>query len=99
MENDIKSAFDANGVFTSDNWNCPIITRILKLYEKDNKDKTLYGEDQTCHVIHCYSEHAWVVLARYKSRGRTSNAFVFNEDGNRPLTKEVAENLITELER
>lgn len=94
-------AFNADGEFTERNWNCATITALLEL----DRDPTGYrdpffgtpsilGNDESMDLIHVPEDvyGGWIVLNRYKRRGRTSSAVHVGDFWPaRPLTLALAE--------
>jgi hypothetical protein len=78
-----KCAFDDDGYFTPDNWNCATMAKLLEAAapapraDEAVQDTVvaLYGNDESMHVVMCSEEDGgWIVVTRYKMRGRTSSA-------------------------
>jgi hypothetical protein len=83
-------AFTDEGTFTPDNWNCGTISALLELERAPNGyldpfygSPSIMGYDESLDLIpvpedmDCPSEDAfggWIVLTRYKRRGKTSSA-------------------------
>ncbi len=66
--------------FNEDNWNCATITALLDAYDPDRR-KTIYGDDESMQIVPVYEQgeygwnaRGWIVLTRYKSRGKVSSA-------------------------
>lgn len=100
-------AFDEQGVFTSDNWNCATLDALLAHQQGDEH----YGEDEHMEVVSVrvrwtdengYDESGtdgWIVTARYKHRGCTSNAAHVTQRGTHPLTLKLVEDVIAAYEQ
>lgn len=65
-----RCAFDEAGLFTPENWNCAT----LNLLADERGRETEHGDDESIQV--CYGAYSggWIVLSRYKRRGRCSSA-------------------------
>lgn len=69
-----KCAFDNHGKFDPDNWSCATLSHLVDVsYAWDN---CIYGADESLQPVLCDPERdgGWVVLTRYKTRGRVSSA-------------------------
>ena len=90
--------------FTPDNWQCATMTALIDAYDRDRK-KVIYGHDESMNIIPCDPDAdsdygGWIVLTRYKSRGKVSSAVhVGDFYPPRPLTVALAEATITFLQR
>lgn len=100
-------AFNADGSFTPDNWNCATLDALME------NAKEHWGDDESMQVVLWAYEFdasawydlppgappvmergtdGWLIFTRYKSRGCTDAAGHFNQhDGFRPLTLAMAE--------
>lgn len=67
-------AFDEAGTFTPDNWNCATIVELCAGLSDDDEH---HGDNESMQIIpvrfHDWTR-GWIVLTRYKHRGRTSSA-------------------------
>jgi len=95
--NDRKCAFDENGNFTPDNWNCATLGALANAEEIDHRfgDESiqicLVGEDME-HDDVC---GGFIVLSRYKHRGCCSSAIhVGDFFPPKPVTLEFAERIL-----
>jgi hypothetical protein len=108
-------AFDAEGSFTSDNWNCatlnalPVLPYAFADTEGCGADdggsgsSDLHGDDESLQIVACGPwrnedggefTSGWVVLTRYKHRGKCSSAvWVGDFWPPVPLTLAMAEGL------
>ena len=104
-----QCAFDVDGRFTPDNWNCATIGYLLDLVDKKHNQSRQYqtdiqGEDESMRIVwgrgHDYDhESGWVIFTYYKHRGRASSAVHCGDFWPpRPLTFEHAEHLISVYE-
>ena len=100
-----RCAFDTNGSFTQDNWNCATMNLLAGLTEKQSKRQKqwaspIYGEDESMEVVWCggwdvVDSSGWIVLTRYKTRGCCSSAIHSGDFWpTRPLTLELANKVI-----
>lgn len=73
-----RCAFDAEGAFTPDNWQCATLEVLL-----DKAQANHYGDDESVQLVPVvfFDENGladgtdgWIVMTRYKSRGCTSSA-------------------------
>lgn len=98
-------AFDVEGRFTPENWNCATICLLLELAETKHQQSRQYqpdiwGEDESMQIVwgqgHDHEhESGWVIFTRYKHRGCTSSAVHCGDFWPpRPLTIELADHLI-----
>ena len=67
-----KCAFDKDGKFTQDNWNCATLEALGEISVK------IYGNDQTIDIISSSTEYGMIVLSRYKRRGAVSQAILLD---------------------
>jgi len=86
---DPKCAFEAE-IFNSDNWNCATMNKLRDLAV----DCKAYADDQSCAIIPIPDDYEFVILSWYKSRGRTEGAWIVSEEEIKPLTIDIAENII-----
>lgn len=96
-----ECAFDAEGKFTPDNWNCETINDLCGFGTEQ------YGDDECMDYVYCGREAfpdgdeereeyvnngGWIVMTRYKNRGCCSSAVRVGDFWPpEPLTLEVAE--------
>lgn len=90
-----ECAFDSEGNFTPDNWNCATLNL---LSNAERFERTLYGCDESVQTIPVpYDDDlsitdGFIVLTRYKHRGKISAAVWMGDFWPiKPLTLEVAE--------
>lgn len=95
-----KCAFDENGVFNSDNWNCATMNKLRDIADSMDTD---FRDDNSCGSIGYVpmdNDYApdnfdtfggYIVMSWYKNRGRTGNAVFMTDDGTTPLTIKHAE--------
>ena len=82
-------AFDGDGNFHPDNWNCATLEKLL-----DVNSQEFYGNDESMEIISVFD--GWVILNRYKQRGKCSSAvWVGDWWPARCLTLECAERIIS----
>lgn len=99
-------AFDADGKFTGDNWNCATLNALLE----HQQGLEHYGDDEHMEVVsvpnRCYDDdgqltidgtNGWIVTCRYKHRGCTASAAHITQEGIAPLTLGLVEGVITSL--
>lgn len=91
-----QCAFDAEGHFTPENWNCATIDAIL-----GDEPTVVRGDDEQCEVTPTYcddGEHEYggfLITTRHKRRGCTSSAiYVGDFHPPQPLTLALAERVI-----
>lgn len=95
-----KCAFNEDGSFNQDNWNCATISSLL-VFVNDRKGD-IHGNDESMQLIYAYQDvdgemmgNGWIVLTRYKQRGRTDSAVHVGQFWPpRPLTLAMAEELL-----
>lgn len=87
---DRNCAFNEDGSFTPDNWNCGTISALIC---GDESALTIVsGCDETVEVIRGEEHGGFIVLSRYKRRGCTSSALLVGDFWPaRPLTLQMAE--------
>ncbi len=77
-----KCAFTAAGAFTPDNWNCATFNALMARVTDEDEHT---GDNESLQLIPVRvpetddeddwaMSHGWIVLTRYKQRGRTSSA-------------------------
>ncbi len=94
-----ECAFDTEGKFTNNNWNCVTMSRLRALVD-DNWDKISSIDDEHAALFPLDIDCHWsfLCLQWYKSRGKTSGAFVIDTSGNmESITLEIAEKIISKL--
>lgn len=89
-----KCAFDKDGNFTPDNWNCATIDALL-----GEQPTIVHGDNEQCEVTPTWlddEEHGgWIITTRYKRRGCTSSAvYVGDFHPPQPVTLAFAERVI-----
>lgn len=89
---DRNCAFNADGTFTPDNWNCATIEAVL-----EGEAGELLGDDETGEIVPVSGDgerdgsNGWIILTRYKRRGCTSSAIHVGDFWPaRPLTYDLA---------
>jgi hypothetical protein len=83
-----RCAFLDDGSFTPDNWNCATVEALLRI----DAVPTLEGCDESLDVVSGRDYGGFLVLTRYKHRGKTSSAVHVGDFWPpRPLTLAVAE--------
>jgi hypothetical protein len=97
---DPKCAFDDNGVFNGDNWNCATMNKLRNIAEEL---ETGWRDDNSCGSIGYVpmdNDYApddfntyggYIVMMWYKERGRTGNAVFMTDEETMPLTVKHAE--------
>lgn len=92
---DRRCAFDAEGRFVSDNWNCGS----LDWFRTTAAEELFDVEDNDQHAATLpLGDGLFVVLGWYKSRGRTEAAALLYEGHLQPLTLAAVEALLAEVE-
>lgn len=88
-----RCAFTPEGVFTPDNWNCATIQALLELARTVNHE----GNDESMQMLYVDPKETrgWLVITRYKYRGKTSAAVVVGDQDPVVLTLSVAEAIIS----
>jgi hypothetical protein len=101
-----KCAFDGGGIFTGDNWRCATLEALMEIsavqdhiFIQDSAGPVyLYGEDETMAILPCKigpdGPGGWIVLNRYKSRGRWSSAIHVGDHPFRAVTIGLVEQTI-----
>jgi hypothetical protein len=87
-----RCAFAQDGTFTPDNWACATIDALV-----DRRAYDIEGEDETMTVVPAHhGEHGgWIVLTRYKHRGKVSSAIhVGDFYPPRPVTLRLVESAL-----
>ncbi len=71
---DRKCAF-RGPFFSPDNWNCASINALLDAFDPERL-KAIYASDESIDIVPCDPDRdrGWIVLTRYKRRGRVSSA-------------------------
>lgn len=97
---DRRCAFDADGNFTPDNWNCATIDALIGFDRHGSQ--IVDGDDERCEVTPTYIDDGtdevyggWIVTTRYKRRGQTDSAiYVGQFHPPQPLTLAFTERAI-----
>ncbi len=101
-----RCAFQADGSFTDDNWNCATEDVLLGIIFNDDDWEERYsigGNDESIQIIPVYRPDedgffwgdGWLVMTRYKQRGKTSNAYWIGDSHDaEPLTLQIANDVI-----
>jgi len=100
-------AFDENGKFVYDNWNCAMMNKLRELIDNPNVISWTYRDDMSSASIgvikipeEVLSTQGYLVMTWYKSRGRTSRAYIMcDEMSPEELTLQVAEEIIMALDK
>jgi len=76
-----KCAFDDAGNFTPDNWNCATITALEDAFAFQYKhyDGLVWGHDETLEVLIGKDYGGFIVITRYKQRGKASSAIMVGD--------------------
>lgn len=94
-----RCAFE-DGAFSDTNWNCGTIDALMNAAGDWMQEIT--GNDESMQVIPAYEEcegNGWIVLTRYKHRGKTSSAVYMGDfHPAEALTLSRAERTITGIE-
>lgn len=80
---DPKCAFDEDGNFLKDNWNCILLDKLR------NDANEIWSEDNHCAILPYSGE--FIILSYYKHRGRTNGFWILSEDEIRQGTEKEAE--------
>lgn len=102
-----RCAFNEDGTFTSENWQCATLEELLA-HRGDcwtrgpgcPRGTHIHGDDESLDVFPVLDEGescGWIVLTRYKHRGKTSTATRIDSYESRPLTFADAEIAIVGL--
>lgn len=92
-----KCGFPNGNAFTTENWNC---ATLLKLWEAADRDGFVsYNNDSACAMVPFDDgdNDGWIILTRYKCRGRITNAFWIiesSQSNQNPLTLLQAESAL-----
>lgn len=101
---DPRCAFDDNGIFNKDNWNCATMNKLRNISEeldKTTRDDNSCGSIGYVPMVHDYAPDdfdtfgGYIVMMWYKERGKTGNALFMSDDETFPLTVQHAELAIT----
>ena len=96
--NDRKCAFDAEGNFTPDNWNCATIEALIPPHF--DGEGVVFGDDESFEYTYLpeigEGDTGWIITSRYKRRGCTSSAiWVGDFYPPRPVTLALVEGLLS----
>lgn len=94
----VKCAFPNHGTFNPDNWGCALIEALSEAAGPYR----MYGQDESLDVILCdpNRDNGFIVLSRYKRRGRVSNAvWVGDFSPAREVTADLCERALVYLQR
>lgn len=97
----VTCAFDENGDFKIENWNCRTMTflRDYCLEQYTNRDDADGGSIGVFTIPENDLVSGYLVLTYYKNRGRTEGAYVmYSDDSPEPLTLEIADEIIEGVE-
>jgi hypothetical protein len=93
-----RCAFNADGTFTPENWNCATIDALLIGGALERYGSGEHGgDDETMQVVYSGGGYGsgWIVLTRYKRRGCTSSAVHVGDFWPaKPLTLAITEAFI-----
>jgi hypothetical protein len=94
-----RCAFDADGAFTPENWNCATIEALLHTQDEGGEfpvNLQFFAPDESMQIVPDSGTFGgWIILNRYKQRGETSSAaYVGDFWPPEPLTLEIAERVI-----
>lgn len=104
---DPKCAFNENGLFVQDNWNCATMNQLRIIAEQLDtvrRDDNSSGSIGTVPMDHDLAPDdfdtfgGYVVMMWYKDRGKTGNAIFMTDEETMPLTIEHAELAIQTFE-
>jgi hypothetical protein len=88
-----QCAFDEQGKFIKDNWNCPLMNKLRIEHDDNYVSYNVYSEDQHCLVIPFDGKFA--IIGFYKSRGKTEAFYILKDSDMREGTaSDVAEILL-----
>ena len=73
----IKCAFDSNGDFTNDNWNCGTMSTLRHIAGYN----VVRNGDDSISTLPLPNDNGFLIISWYKSRGRTETLYHF-EDNN-----------------
>lgn len=87
-------AFNADGSFNPDNWNCETLNALI-----GDTPKIVHGDDEQCEITPTYLDDdlygGFIVTTRYKRRGHTESAiYVGMFHPPQPITFEFVERVI-----
>jgi hypothetical protein len=72
--------FTEAGEFSEANWNCATVEELFNVFEESaHFRETIYGNDESMDIVPAFPDgdheaYGWLVLTRYKRRGRVSGA-------------------------
>jgi hypothetical protein len=89
-----RCAFPSGLAFDRRNWNCATMNDLRAIAEKVAK----WNEDEWIAAVPLRERATFLVLAWYKSRGATPQAFLLDSDSRATLTLEIAEEILREYE-
>ena len=95
-----RCAFDDDGYFTSDNWQCATLEALMDACAVQTDEGAVHGilgNDESLQA--CYrrgnGHGGWIILTRYKRRGRTTSAIHVGDFWPpRPVTLALAEEFL-----
>ena len=92
-----KCAFDERGYFTLANWNCATLNDIIRGQDWGHPNQH-EGADESLNLFYLGEgfqwegqSGGWIVLTRYKHRGRCSSAIRVGDFSPQPVTLAMAE--------
>lgn len=98
LGSEISCAFDENGIFTTDNWNCitiGILRELVSKYGETKRDDNAAGSLDVLWIPENDGIDGYLIMSYYKSRGRIGQAYIFNDNEiPKILTEEYAEHII-----
>jgi hypothetical protein len=90
-----RSCAFVDGTFAADNWNCATIDALIAL----PSTQQLQGDGEEMHAVYSGHYGGWILLTRYKRRGKTSAAIHIGDFyPPQPLTIHRAEQFIAGTE-
>jgi hypothetical protein len=91
---DRQCAFNEEGKFIKDNWNCALMNQ-LRVEDENHGEiqyKHAYSDDQNCLIIP-FDNGKFAIISFYKRRGKTEGFFVMDES----IIREGTESDISEI--
>lgn len=93
--------FDAEGKFTTDNWNCETLNEIRWSLPDDGVAYASFKsrmDDESVGVAWLGDKFGWLIMTWYKNRGRVGRAVIMCDDQEpHPLQREEAESYLASL--
>lgn len=85
-----KCAFNVDGSFNTDNWNCALMNKLRDLAELNE----VWNDDDYCSIIPI-PDYGWAILKWYKHRGKTDLFFVL--EGGKDICRQGTESDIKKI--